>query len=117
MLKFEAEPLEQLKARFPKALVKIWQVTNPMPDRPGLHRTNVFDFESGMRLLISMDMIVFARPEIHVSASWEFNEPRSIQQMNTLVINGYRSLGGKGVLHFLGFSEKAIPHWVVREES
>jgi len=115
MVPFKPESLEQLKARFPKALEKVWEVTDPMPDRPGLHREHLFDFESGMRLLISKDKLIREEPEVHVSGSWEWNPPISIEQMRRVVGEGYRSLGGTGLLHFIGFSEAAIPHWIVRE--
>lgn len=112
---FIPEPLEQLKSRFPKALEKVWKVTDPMPDRPGLHREHLFDFESGLRLLVSKDKLPqFQEPEIHVSASWEWNPPKTVEEMRQAVGEAYRSLGGTGLLYFIGFSEAAIPHWVVR---
>lgn len=114
MLPFKPESIESLKFRFDKALEKHWIVTDPMPDRPGLHRENVFDFTFGMRLLISRDVFHYAKgSEIHVSASWEYNEPKSIAEMNKMVKIGFDMLGGIGSLRFIGFSEKAIPHWVV----
>lgn len=116
MIPFEPESIEKLKERLPKALEKIWKVTNPMPDRPGLHREHVFDFESGIRLLISRDQLKREKPEIHVSASWEFNPPNSIREMHLLVINSYRALGGKDIINFIGFSNKNIPHWIVIKE-
>jgi hypothetical protein len=59
ILPFEPEPLESLQARFPKALERIWVVPSngDMPDRPGMHREHLFDFESGLRLLISIDRL------------------------------------------------------------
>lgn len=114
---FIPEPLEDLKARFPKCLEKIWNVTDPMPDRPGFHREHLFDFESGMRLLISNDCMIPRAPDIHVSASWEYCSPQSLKEMEEQVINGYKSLGGKGLLRLLGFSGRGIPHWLVEKES
>lgn len=114
MLPFEPESLKLLKKRYPAAIEKIWYVTDPMPDRPGMHREHLFDFESGLRLLISKDSLVFGKIDIHVSASWERNPPRSLAEMQTSVEVAYRLLAGKDKqLHFIGFSAKAIPHWVV----
>jgi hypothetical protein len=113
MLPFISEPIEQLKARFPKALEKVWVITIPMPDRPGLHRENVFDFPNGIRLLISRDNLI-DKTEIHVSASWEYNEPKSIEQMNINVLACFRAIGGTGTLRFLGWSPNAIPHWIIK---
>lgn len=118
ILPFIAEPLESLKARFPKALEKVWRVTLPMHDRAGLHREHLFDFESGLRLLISRDNTMDTdSPHIHVSASWETDEPNNIRLANQLVVNAYRSIGGKGILHFVGISPGGIPHWYVEDES
>lgn len=117
MLPFQPETVERMIGRFPQALEKTWLVTDPMPDRPGLHREHVFDFPSGMRLLISRDRLLPVEPaKIHVSASWEFMEPRSIDEMNRRVKVGYELLGGKGKLSWVGFSQMAIPHWVVETE-
>ena len=113
MLPFQKEPLEKLKARFPKAIEKVWIVNDPMIDRPGLHREHLFDFESGMRLLISKDKLVNEEPELHVSASWEHNPPKSVEEMHKFVVEGYYSLGGIGRVNFIGFSSAAIPHWIV----
>jgi hypothetical protein len=117
MMPFVPEPLEDLKARFPKCLEKVWDITDTMPDRPGLHREHVFDFESGMRLLISNDCMIPRAPDIHISASWEHNPPQSILEMETDVVRGYRALGGKGLLRLLGWSGRGIPHWIVEKES
>lgn len=111
-LPFIAELLVTLRERFPKALEKVWEVTDPMEDRPGMHRENVFDFDSGLRLLISRDKLVGIKPEIHVSASWESNKPISIREAHRQVNEAYHLLGGKEYLKFLGLSGGGIPHWI-----
>lgn len=112
---FEEEPLEKLKERFPRALERIWIAYEKMEDRPGLHRDHVFDFESGLRLLISKDIIGYSKPLIHVSASWETNSPLSFGSISIQVARAYKNLGGKGNLKFLGVSNFGIPHWVVED--
>lgn len=120
MLPFKSEPLEILKGRFPKALEKEWTLAEIPRDRPGLHREHVFDFASGVRLLISRDNFyphIHGGPVTHVSASFEFDPPLTIDVLMTKVKDHYLQLGGVGNLKFLGFSSvvggKGIPHWIV----
>lgn len=115
MLAFEPEPLSSLKKRFPDCLVKVWDVLNNPEDRPGLHRTYVFDFENGLRLLISKSKFNEDTVGIHVSASWEVNEPETFDHAHGMVSKHYILLGGKGILKFLGISPLGIPHWLVVE--
>ena len=71
MLAFQAEKVEQLKGRLPEALVQAWDpdtMTDKMEDRPGLNRTNIFDFEDGIRLIISKDQID-GKLFLHISGS------------------------------------------------
>lgn len=126
-LPFEAESTDILRARYPKALEKLWVVPDDvsfepdsMPDRPGLHRENVFDFTSGLRLLISRDKLGDTPIRVHVSASWEDGispelEPKSLTEFSVVVKMAYEYLGGKGTLTFIGISPNMIPHWLVME--
>jgi len=57
-LLFEPEKKESLKARFMAALGRVYDVAKIVDhesDRPGQHRENVFDFEDGVRLIISAE--------------------------------------------------------------
>lgn len=114
-LPFQVEPLEVLRARFTKALERIWTMQDiHAGNRPGLHREYVFDFASGLRLLISNDN--FFNEDglvIHVSASFEFNEPKNLTEMDTKVREHYHQLGGQGRLKLLGISSGGVPHWLV----
>ena len=116
-LSFRPEDIGKLTERFPKALEKIWVAKNNMQDRPGLHREHLFDFNTGLRLLISKDVLDGGKsgPEIHVSASWEFNHPCCLKHASEEVQGFYKIIGGKGNLRFLGFSPQMIPHWIVEE--
>lgn len=119
-LDFKSEPLELLKARYPKAIEKVWKMPEiATGNRPGLHREHIFDFASGVRLLISRDDFTPMDGEVvHVSASFEFDPPVTIEAMMSKVTDHFRQLGGEGRLDFLGFSSvvggKGIPHWLVR---
>lgn len=60
MLPFAPEPIEQMQARFADALTPVYDVrvlmrqTNPS-DSIGKKRKHVFDFEDGIRLIVSME--------------------------------------------------------------
>jgi len=58
-LSFQPESNEKLAERFSRALDRIYdaeEISNKLDaDRPGLHRENVFDFEDGVRIIISRD--------------------------------------------------------------
>src|SRR3954468_23455740 len=116
MLPFEPESLESMQARFPKALERIWVVPSngDMPDRPGMHREHLFDFESGLRLLISIDRLDKANTIIHISASWEYFTPVTFTVASEQVNEAYKSLGGKGHLKLIGVSQFGVPHWTVK---
>ena len=117
---FKAEKVEEMRARYSKALEKLWIPTEHMKDRPGLHRENVFDFEDGLRLLISRDLFPLIGERIHVSASWESNAPdlKYIEYATEIIGKAYHTIGGKGSLTWMGQSPgKRIPHWIVVQEN
>lgn len=78
---FQPEPLEHLQARFWEALSREWVIPagvgpdRPMVDRPGMHRTHVFDLDvdgERVRLIVSLDRAADdAQPWLHVSASFQ----------------------------------------------
>lgn len=123
MLKHIAESEAALAARFPKALER----TCDGSWKPGLERTNVFDFEDGLRLIISRDDIEGAPFGIHVSASLN---PKS--ELYSLMSSGAilpSLMQGSGVperckrlfgltgLKLMYISEDSgIPHWWKEEK-
>lgn len=68
-LPFVAESIEAARARFAAALERVYPTNVLSEDRPGQKRENVFDFASGLRLIISRDRFEDGSVEIHVSAS------------------------------------------------
>jgi len=71
MLPHEPETIEQMKARFPAAIaepVDIDEVIEGTAPTPGKDRKHVFDFEDGMRVIISIDVSSEER-FLHLSAS------------------------------------------------
>lgn len=71
MIPTKPEPYEQLQARFQIALAKSWEAGVAAPDRPGLHRTYIFDTLNGVRFIVSRETVgdsgVFM---LHASASF-----------------------------------------------
>lgn len=116
VLPFESESIDSLKERYPKCIAKIWtQAEIARGDRPGLHREYVFDFESGLRLLISRALFGDLA-KAHVSASWIDEKPLDFYEAEGEVVRAYKDLGGVGYLRFLGMSNMGIPHWIVEED-
>lgn len=120
-LPFIAEPIELLKARFPKCLARIWNPNeiNAGGPRPGQFREYIFDFEEGLRLLISKTAFFPYDSSIHISASWEHDVPLNIEtivELTKQIEEKYHLLGGKGRLTFLGMSAHFVPHWLVIED-
>ena len=71
---FKAEPLGQLQARFPRALQKVFDqfaIESSGATRPGQLQANVFDFEDGLRLIVSREQRVSGQIVLHVSASFQ----------------------------------------------
>lgn len=127
-LPFRPAPVETLRERFPLALDRVWRdPAEDAPERPGMFRTHVFDFEHGMRLIISKErhaIINGGRLHIHVSASWNapddikaFTDTNGVttpERLTAYVQAMYSRIGGRGTLVFIGTSEgKAVPHWIV----
>lgn len=122
MLKHVAESEAALAARYPNALERTcdgtWQ--------PGLQRANVFDFEDGLRLVISRDDIEGASFGIHVSASLdpesEFYKFVSIGyiRMESFIVgvpNRIERLFGLTGLKLMHVSEdNGVPHWLKEEK-
>lgn len=71
-LPFEPEPDEALRARFWRALEAEWDFTSDDPAKmpcPGEHRSQVFDFECGARIVLSRDRLDADVVELHLSTS------------------------------------------------
>ena len=79
MLEFQPEPVEELKARYPEALEDVF---NPLriqanPElSPGKKRKHTFDFENGLRLIVSVDEFKKERVT-HYSASMYPDNPHT----------------------------------------
>jgi hypothetical protein len=82
-LPFQPEPMNALKVRYPEAVAEVFDNTNLTatrinPNRPGLQRKNVFDFENGARLVISRHRVILkgeTQERIYFSATMERGYP------------------------------------------
>lgn len=78
MLEPKPEPIESICGRFSSALIPVWDANRIRreiregkdPDRPGCHRTHVFDFISGLRLIVSREWMEEIGVFLHISSSW-----------------------------------------------
>jgi hypothetical protein len=135
MLEFEPEPMAKLKERYPLAIKDIYDVLavhfNNM-QRPGEKREHVFDFQDGMRLIVSKDKMPGKAPYVHFSASiipgtsleehivvfvqgkgLEFSM-NVFKEMAELRFADLGDIGDKQKIIFLGFSEqKGAPHFMM----
>lgn len=58
LMPFQPEPIDALKARFPAALITVYEVEACESGRqqpPGLQRPHVFDFSDGVRMIVSRE--------------------------------------------------------------
>jgi len=70
-LPFLPEPLAKLRSRYRATLIKVFDCRSGVPQPgPGQLRGHVFDFPSGMRLVISRERISETEQRLHLSASF-----------------------------------------------
>jgi hypothetical protein len=87
-LEFKPETIEQLKNRFHIALENVFDVnalTNQ--NRPGLKRDHVFDFDDGIRLIISVDLC-HGLSYLHVSGSTQVADKKMtrLQLLESMIL-------------------------------
>ena len=111
----QPEPVEKLRARWPEALrftVDAGKIKEN-PDKayiPSQHRRHVFDFDGGLRIIVSRD-ICNDDEMLHVSASatkeWADQWP-TLRDVLMRITDAIQSIGGKDV-------ERAPDHEVFRD--
>lgn len=71
MLPFEPEKLESMRARLPQALSVVYnyEIIESGGQRPGEQRQHVFDFEDGIRCILSVDEGQQTPRHLHMSFS------------------------------------------------
>jgi len=129
MLEHEAKPIADLKEQFKTVFDKTFDPESPTDPPPGLVRSQVFDFVSGLRLIISRDLLD-GKPVNHVSGSIQpqsqlhkalmYNkEPALKDAILSAVVTGFWQIADKhGDLVFLQWAEghKHIPHLIFEEK-
>lgn len=121
---FCPEPLDALRARFPEALRTVHDpelIASGLQRMPGTLRSNVFDFDDGLRLIVSVDK--YRRIDrLHLSASPFTGKIRYAVEKQRMdanhfmrhALNSYGSIACKPamvMLKFLGFTRPWVPHW------
>lgn len=129
MNKFNPQPLEELKARYPKALEKLYiqlDVASGKRLRPAWNKDNVFDFLDGIRLVISKEQQPDGRLVIHIAGSVTDVLPEAIKQelfhiidltdthIHHIVEHYALVSGNLGALEVVGISNEKIIHLVYR---
>jgi hypothetical protein len=118
MIPFSPQPIDRLKERFKTALSKSYSVssvTDGKTERPGTKPEHVFDFENGIRLIISRDYHN-GEEYIHVSGSFDpgiykrkVGSPLLIRmQMAYIEIRGEVIKFPRPI-----YSKGGIPHWLI----
>lgn len=132
---YTTETLAQLQARYPKALEHVYDqvaIEERGTIRPGECPANVFDFEDGLRLIVSREREREGRIVLHVSASFRTEckiahemrrqlkrTPRYeiVDRWAKTIPARFAELSGDDTpLRFIGWSDRMIPHWR-REEA
>lgn len=135
MLPNTPEPIESLRARYPAALEHVYDqesVAYSGAVRPGECRANVFDFEDGLRLIISRKRDPWGDVWLHYSASFPSDcriadEVRLLRLTSPLarvmamwvesVPSRFADLSGdQRPVDRHWRSEIGIPHWLIRED-
>lgn len=117
-MEYKPETIEELKARYPAALERIWTLEQVAAgDRPGLERKYVFDFPDGLRMIISKTEFEDKVVREHLSVSWclPLAENASLISLMKQIHKAFADLGGKGHLHLIGVSDGSIPHFIVEK--
>ena len=134
MLPFAPEPLDQLRARYPAALVRVVdssKVATGEEEFPGQIRTHVFDYnedELGIRFVIYRENDPNLGLVIHFSASWvEESKLVKSARLGGVTIPHLEDIA---VLIFQSISRDyrepaliaispgaGVPHWVIQDHS
>lgn len=119
MIQINPQPLPVLKQRFVDALKKLHNVKDIIKGTapaPSGNAENVFDFEEGIRIIISRELYQ-EKVWLHFSGSITdaYKGPTDVQILGVIVklfveLSGAQTTG----LVYIGQStDKRIPHWII----
>jgi len=122
-LPFAPESLARLRSRYRAALIKVFDCRRGVPyPQPSQLRGHVFDFEDGMRMVISRERVSETEQWLHMSTSFvpgtkngNLLKRRALtkEQFLELALETFAKLShDHGPLEFIALTgEKGIPHW------
>jgi hypothetical protein len=130
----DPQPLEALRARYPRALEFVYDqaaIARSEGIRPGEVTAQVFDFQDGLRLIVSRECRPDGKVVLHFSASFP-KESRIADEFRLLlgfhpkeyvyrkwlrdVPRRFRELSGDDrTPRYLGVAGSLVPHWVIEE--
>lgn len=71
-LPFEPKSVESMRARYPEAVKETFTMEMVLGgNRPGKHRKHVFDFEDGLRVIVSKEPLLDGNTALHFSFSFK----------------------------------------------
>jgi hypothetical protein len=130
-LPYEPEPVASMQARFTLAIdpiIAVERVWAGLDPRPGEQRRHVFDFEDGLRLIVSRETYptdssigirLSGRTGIHLSGSAAGAMQSAIRRgeidrmtFMDLMLRRFREIAQRPSAHFelAGFSDRGVPH-------
>lgn len=121
MLPFRPQPVNELRGRYQHALQHLFDCRGErakrLRPRPGELYGNIFDFEEGLRLIISREQYDDTGPYLHVRAllvegtlthPYELDDPR----FHIYALNRFHQISRSDEpLGFMGLSSGKIPHF------
>jgi hypothetical protein len=134
MIPFTPEPIDQLKARYPAAIARLFdgsRVAAGAEESPAQIRTHVFDYdedELGIRLIISRERDPEHGIVIHFSASFQEKSKLvksaragglAVSDLKEIAVLVFQKISGdyRGP-KFIDFSPVAgIPNWVIHDQA
>lgn len=136
MVPCNPETLDQARDRYSAAIREVYDLNDPrsfMDNRPSNKPQNVFDFEDGLRLIVSREKWIDRNIRgTHVSASFSVTSTlwqevkvmaNPIMTFRHIAFDRWRYMAGRHPMEirreeetFLGLSEHGIPHWFIRDK-
>jgi len=119
MLEFKPETIIALKERYKEAIATAYSTEhiskNPQ-ERPGAKRQHVFDFEDGIRIIVSRDLLK-GQEFLHFSGSAMPSIYKGLSDhslLSRMIINFAKISNYSGKVQLAGFSKEGIPHFYIK---
>lgn len=122
MLPTLTESVAALRARYSAAISRTFEVVDLASgrgQRPGESRDHVFDFEDGVRLIISRERFPSGEVVVHFSASVDTARVGQVgAEFLGAAVGHFREISMyDGPIRLIGISQGAgVPHWLAETE-